>query len=122
MPIRVKTPELESIIKKIKSKLSTELKIARNNMKFTQNATSEMVGVELSHYQNIEHGKALPSIEVMCRISEVLRFSIDNLLIDDNTTEKTKRIENSLKYCTDEQLDIIESIVNTLLSRNNKSH
>lgn len=122
MPRRVKALELKSIIEKVKSRLAVELKASRNNMRLIQNKTSEIIGIDLSHYQNIEHGKALPSVEVLFRMSEVLRFSVDNLLIDNKETEKIKKTENILKHCTDEQLDIIEAVANTLIARNSKNN
>ena len=121
MPRRVKTPELESIVDNMKIKLSSQLKISRENMHFTQQTTSEMIGIELSHYQNIEHGKALPSIEVLCRMADILHFSIDSLLTNDTESKKVKSIEKLLAYCTDENLDIIESVIKTLISRNKNS-
>ncbi len=121
MPRRVKTPELESIVDNMKIKLSSQLKISRENMHFTQQTTSEMIGIELSHYQNIEHGKALPSIEVLCRMADILHFSIDSLLTNDTESKKVKSIEKLLAYCTDENLDVIESVIKTLISRNKNS-
>lgn len=93
LPRRVKTPELESIIRKVMANLAIEAKTSRNNMRLTQNKTSEIIGIDISHYQNIEHGKALPSLEVLFRMSDILHFSVDNLLIDNKESEKIKKFK-----------------------------
>lgn len=52
--------------------LSMKLSEARKKMGFTQEQLCRAVNISLKHYQNIEHGLTLPTVNIALHICEVL--------------------------------------------------
>lgn len=74
------------------------------------------LGQNSSYINNIENGKALPSMTVFFYICEYFNISPQEFFSYDNPNpEKTRQLENDLNLLTDEQLDIIALLVKELI-------
>ncbi|WP_151736734.1 helix-turn-helix transcriptional regulator [Paenibacillus tengchongensis] len=49
-----------------------KLSKARNEQNFTQEKMSRLINVSLKHYQNIEHGITMPTVNIALHICEIL--------------------------------------------------
>ena len=70
------------------------------------------IGQNASYINNIENGKSLPSMTVFFYICEYLNISPQEFFSYKNPNpEKTKQLENDLNLLTDDQLNIILTLV-----------
>lgn len=74
------------------------------------------LGQNSSYINNIENGKALPSMTVFFYICEYFNISPQEFFSYKNQNpEKLKMLENDLNLLTDEQLNIISTLVKELV-------
>ena len=70
------------------------------------------IGQNASYINNIENGKALPSMTVFFYICEYFNISPREFFSYDNPNpEKTKQLEYNLHLLTDDQLNIVLTLV-----------
>ena len=69
---------MESI--ECRKKLGAAIKSLREEQGLSQRAFSLMVGVNRSHLENIESGKASAGIDVLCRIADGLGIKVRDLI------------------------------------------
>jgi len=70
------------------------------------------LGQNASYINNIENGKALPSMNVFFYICEYFNISPKEFFSYENPNpEKTKQLENDLNLLTEEQLNIVLTLV-----------
>ena len=70
------------------------------------------IGQNSSYINNIENGKALPSMTVFFYICEYFNISPKDFFSYDNPNpEKINQIENDLNLLTDDQLNIVLTLV-----------
>ena len=70
------------------------------------------IGQNASYINNIENGKALPSMTVFFYICEYFNISPREFFSYDNPNpEKTKQLEYDLHLLTDDQLNIVLTLV-----------
>jgi len=55
------------------------LKKYRTNNKYTQEALAEKVNISKTHYQNIEYGKAEPSVVIAIKLANALNTEVESL-------------------------------------------
>ena len=71
------------------------------------------IGQNASYINNIENGKALPSMTVFFYICEYFNISPQEFFSYENPNpEKTKQLEYDLHLLTDNQLNIVINLVN----------
>ena len=63
-----------------KAKLGTAIKTLREKQGLSQRGFSLMVGVNRSHLENIENGKASVGLDVLCRIADGLGVKVRDLI------------------------------------------
>lgn len=74
------------------------------------------LGQNSSYINNIENGKALPSMTVFFYICEYFHITPQDFFSFENSNpEKIKNLEKDLNLLSDEQLDIISSLVKELI-------
>ena len=59
------------------------LRAARQENRITQDALGEKVGVTISCVSHYESGRRTPNVNMMVKISEFLKVSLDNLILGD---------------------------------------
>ncbi|MDD6482475.1 MAG: helix-turn-helix transcriptional regulator [Lachnospiraceae bacterium] len=89
--------------------LGNTIRQARIDNHMTQEQLAELVQITPTHLKHIESEHRKPSIEVLFALASVLHFSLDALLLTNETYEHTKR-KNELNLlinsCTDDELDV----------------
>ena len=89
--------------------LGNTIRQARIDNHLTQEQLAELVQITPTHLKHIESEHRKPSIEVLFSLASVLHFSLDALLLTNETYEHTKR-KNELNLlinsCTDQELDV----------------
>lgn len=74
------------------------------------------LGQNSSYINNIENGKALPSMTVFFYICEYFHITPQEFFSFENSNpEKTKNLEKELNLLTDEQLNIVSALVKELV-------
>lgn len=98
-------------------KLGNSIKQARLAMGYTQEQCAEIVEITPTHMKHIESGHRKPSIEVLFKLAQELHFSIDALLVAENTetAELQKHISLLLPQCTPNDLYVIEATLQAIL-------
>lgn len=85
--------------------IGKKIKELRNKNKYTQKELAEKVGVTKSTIAAYENDSRLPSYDVLIKMSEIFRTSIDALLL--NRSENTIDITG----LTPEQINILENLI-----------
>lgn len=90
--------------------LGNTIRQARIDNKLTQEQLAELVQITPTHLKHLESEHRKPSIEVLFALASVLHFSLDALLLTDETSEHARR-KNELNLlideCTDSELDVL---------------
>ncbi|MEG1705280.1 MAG: helix-turn-helix transcriptional regulator [Clostridia bacterium] len=88
-----------------------KIKAYREKVGLTQYALAISVGITQNFLGDIERGNKLPSVEVLIRLSNVLKVSLDTLFAAslNNTIEESKPV-----IYTDKQLSVINKIIQTI--------
>lgn len=90
----------------------------RNQKNVSARDMSLSIGQNPGYINNIETGKALPSMASFFFICEYLNITpYDFFDFDNNEPEKTKNIANNLKHLTPEQINSISIIVEGLVKK-----
>lgn len=94
-----------------KKQLGKKIKIAREEHKYTQFELSEILGISPNYLGDIERGVKKPSLEVLIRICNTMKLSLDYLFSDslDNIISE----EEDIIY-TDKQMAIIRNIIKNI--------
>lgn len=88
-----------------------KIRIYREKLGLTQYALAISVGVTQNFLGDIERGNKLPSVEVLIRLSNTLKVSLDILFSGslNNIAEEEKQV-----VYTDKQLVIINKVIQTI--------
>jgi len=70
--------------------MGQRIRARRENMKLTQEKAAEILDISLTHYKNIEHGRAYISLNLLMKTCE--RFALDQTFV---LTGKTSRGNHS---------------------------
>ena len=94
------------------------LKKARNEKNLTQAELAEILDISLPYIKDLERSRNNPSYEMFERIIRYFNLSADAVIypernLPDNTCRKIERL---LTLCNEQQLRVILSITETLLS------
>ncbi len=105
--------------------LGNTIRQARIDNKLTQEQLAELVQITPTHLKHIESEHRKPSIEVLFALAEVLHFSLDALLMTNESYEHSKR-KNELSLlidtCSDNELDVVIAALRELSSQKRNTH
>lgn len=91
------------------AKLRTQKGVSARDMSLS-------IGTNAGYINNIENGKALPSMRNFFYICEYLHISPSEFFeMDSQNPEKLRSLLDDLKHLDDQQLDMISSLVKGLL-------
>lgn len=103
--------------------IGKRIKDRRKKMKISQNKLAEMIGLSSNHLSSIENGKQGFSIEVLIAICTELKVSPDYLLLGNmHSYNIPLEITETLKLCSDEDVEYFYDTVNLLVARNTKGN
>ena len=98
--------------------LGDTIRRARMDNKMTQEQLAEAINISPTHMKHIEREHRKPSVEVLFLLAEVLNFSMDAMLMETQSTEHAKRVNEMnlmMNKCTDEELDVFLAALRELM-------
>ena len=105
--------------------LGNTIRQTRIDNHMTQEQLAELVQITPTHLKHIESEHRKPSIEVLFNLASVLHFSLDALLINDETYEHAKRkkeLDLLINSCTDQELDVFIAALRELIRQKQTSY
>ena len=91
----------------------------RKEKKIFQYKLAEGIGVNATHLSSIEAGRVTPSLEVLVKICDTLEVTPDYLLEGTmHSSNVPKQIEEHLRLCREEDIELVAEIVKFLADRN----
>lgn len=87
--------------------VGTRIRQIRLEQHLTQEALAEEIGISTSHVSNIETGTKQISLSTLIKVANILKVSVDELLIDNvmhSNTKYEKEIMRHLEDCSDYEL------------------
>lgn len=88
----------------------------RLDMHLTQEAFSEMIGITVSYYKDIERNVAVPSLKVFLQIVTTLNLSLDEIIYaPQNSSAEYQRLNVLLNQCSTKQLSVLLATAQALL-------
>jgi transcriptional regulator with XRE-family HTH domain len=126
-----------NVAEKIIEELPTRIQNVREIRRISQKELAEKINVSQSNISSIENGYSQPTVEIITKITELLRIDIDELLSVDNydyyvshlTPQKLSLVKNrsaiaknslDIEGITDNQLDIIKNLIIEFRRQNDK--
>ncbi len=109
---------MELNLKMMGFRISTQ----RRQLRITQEELAEKVGVSAKHISAIETGRTKPNIQLLYDISTALNVTIDYFTLGIVKKSNLEKLDDYLKECTEEDLNIIKIFAKALVEshRNNK--
>ncbi|MGN0415940.1 MAG: helix-turn-helix transcriptional regulator [Agathobacter sp.] len=105
--------------------LGNTIRQARIDNNMTQEQLAELVQITPTHLKHIESEHRKPSIEVLFSLASVLHFSLDSLLVSDQSYEHTRRVNELnllIHSCTDQELDVFLAALRELACQKRKAY
>lgn len=94
----------------------------RKQLKLKQNVLAEMLGISNNYLSSIECGKEHPSLEIIVNICNTLQVTPDYLLLGNMYSNNIpQNITDGLKLCSNEDIDLLNSIMQILIARQSKN-
>lgn len=105
-------------------KLGKRIKTRRKELNLTQEELGKQVDCSSNHISALENGVNHPSVEMLVKLSDSLKISVDYFLQDTDGIYPEYRIEKGLSkklyLCETQTLDTIEHILDMLLVFQNR--
>lgn len=91
----------------------------RKEKNIYQYKVAEQLGVNPTHLSSIEAGRVTPSLEVLVKICDILEVTPDFLLEGTmHSSNVPKQIEDHLRLCRDDDVELVAQIVKIMADRN----
>lgn len=90
------------------SQLAISVQSARKNLNLTQQDVQDKTGINRQLIGRIEKGEFLPSLPQLNALSQVLRFDISDLIVQENDSDIVYAMRGEAK--TQEEMDGIEKM------------
>ena len=95
--------------------IGNRIKLARENMGWTQEELAEKINRSTQFISTIERGVAGPSLETIISLCEVLNVSSEWLLCGKQTVADSEKIATKISSLSSEQLVALDRITDELL-------
>lgn len=98
-------------------KLGQAVKQARVQSHMTQEQLAEMLNISATHLKSIESGERYSSFTLLEKLVRKLSLSLDTIFLCGHkyTESMVMEIQNMLRHCSQEQLEILSAMINGLL-------
>ena len=93
----------------------------RRKLNMTQEELAEKVDVSVKHISAIETGRTKANISLLYDIATCLNVTIDYFTFGIVKKSKIEEIEEYLRECTDEEVDIIKVMVKAIADNHQKA-
>lgn len=98
-------------------KLGKAVKRARMQSHITQEKLAEILNISATHLKSIESGERYPSFKLLEKLVRELSLSLDAIFLcgHEYTESMVMEIQNMLRHCSQEQLEMLSAMINGLL-------
>ena len=98
------------------------IKQARIEAGKSRDTLAEKVGIAPRYLQSIENKNQIPSFKILSKLVYELNISIDNIIYPDRIigNDKKAKIIDKIHLCNKDSLDIIDTLIDTLLQNQKK--
>ena len=104
-------------------RIGERIKKRRKEMHLSQSELAEKVDLSNNHISSIETGKQGFSMETLALICDALEVSPDYLLLGNmHSYNIPEEIAETLKLCSEEDIEYFYDIVNLMVARNTKGN
>ena len=86
-----------------KKDMGLRIKACRKERKLTQEEISEMLGISVKHFSEVERGLTGLSVENLIHLSTILGQSLDYLIKGENADQRWEHLLHSLKSVPQEK-------------------
>lgn len=97
--------------RKILLEMGKRIAARRKEMKMTQEALAERVGVSLQTISCVELGKKAIRPYNLIKLCSVLETSTDYILVGRKSCQELSQIDNQLSRLTDAEYDLVEKLI-----------
>lgn len=99
--------------------MGSRIQQRRKALKISQAKLAEAIDISNNHLSNIENGKENPSLEVFVNICIQLNVTPDYILLGSmHANNVDKNLCESLRLCSDDDIELISDIISMLIQRN----
>ena len=92
----------------------------RRKLRLTQNFVEEQAGLSSKYLSNIEHGRSIPSIDVLMHVADVLHMTPNELLLGSTAEEEIgldKALVDDILRLTPQKQVVARSLLNWLFEQ-----
>lgn len=101
--------------------MGTRIRQRRKTLKIKQSELAEKLDISNNHISAIENGREKPSLDIFISICEELRVTPDYLLLGSmHSNNVSLDIIESLRLCSEEDIELIRELIEILIKRNQK--
>lgn len=98
--------------------LGNTIRNKRIELGYSQEELAEFIGITPTHLKHLESEHRKPSIEVLVKLMQHLKFSFDAIIFSDNNRLKEKELLLLLTSCSDKELNILQDLILSLKKNN----
>lgn len=90
----------------------------RKNLNISQETLADVLNISNNHISSIERGRSSLSLELFCGICTYLKVTPDYLLLGAMRPNNiSENVIDSLRLCTDDQIEFVSDIVQLVLDK-----
>lgn len=93
--------------------LGNAIRTSRIENHMSQEELAEIVDITPTHLKHLESEHRKPSVEVLFKLVKTLRFSLDDLIFE-NETSAYKKADMLIKECTEKELKMVTDIIKAI--------
>ena len=102
--------------------IGSRIQQRRKELGLRQYALAEQLNLSSNHLSSIETGREKPSLETLLHICNILHVTPDYLLIGNmHTDDISQDIMESLRLCSEQDLQLARDFIELLVERNQNS-
>ena len=103
------------------NEIGTRISKRRKELKITQEALTNYIGMSINQLSNIENSHSVPTIETIVKLSHALKVTPDYFLLGiskDTATQTLTEIGERAALCTEKQQQLICNFIDLLIKEN----
>lgn len=102
--------------------MGNRIKLRRKELRIKQSELAEKLDISNNHISSIENGREKPSLDILLKICEELCVIPDYLLLGNiHANDLPQNITDSLRLCSNDDIELVRQFVEILVNRNKKS-
>lgn len=102
--------------------MGNRIKLRRKELRIKQSELAEKLDISNNHISSIENGREKPSLDILLKICEELCVTPDYLLLGNiHANDLPQNITDSLRLCSNDNIELVRQFVEILVNRNKKS-